>query len=257
MLVTTSYAPTEFMNAKAKALAQELGGRWVDRRRESLARLQQRYQDYDILIVTGQDIRYVRGQSPPLFFHPSVSLVRIKRLLKGEKDSMLSACGVEAGDVVLDCTAGLASDAIVFSYQVGVNGRVIALESERIPALLTREGLRSYESDLEPLNEAMRRVELLHANHLDYLRNQPNRSVDIVYFDPMFRQPVEDSAWISPLRSLANVRPLSAGAVLEACRVASKKVVLKELHGSGEFERLGFEIVSSTNTKVAYGVITC
>ncbi len=46
---------------------------------------------------------------------------------------------------------GLASDAIVFSYVVGAEGRVTALESEEIPAMLIQEGLVQYESEIPEL----------------------------------------------------------------------------------------------------------
>lgn len=257
MLVTTSYDPSEAMIAQAQDIANELGGRWVPRKRESLTRLRKLYKIERLIVVTEQEIRYIDGDASPLFFHPSIALVRVKRLLKGEQDAMLAASKAERGDTVLDCTAGLASDSIVFSYQTGASGQVIALESEVVTAMLIRRGLRSYLSEVEPLNEAMRRVQVVHAHHLAYMQGLPNHSVDIVYFDPMFRKPVDDSAWISPLRQTANEEPLSIAAIVEARRIARKAVVMKELRDSGEFERLGFQIVSGANSKVTYGVITC
>jgi hypothetical protein len=83
----------------------------------------------------------------------------------------------------------------------------------------------------------------------------PDRSVDIVYFDPMFRRPVLSSSALRPLRSQAEERPLSEAAVREAVRVARRRVVLKDHRDSGEFERLGFVRRRVSSSKVAYGVI--
>ena len=95
----------------------------------------------------------------------------------------------------------------------------------------------------------MRRIEVRHSHHLDYLKSLPDQSVDIVYFDPMFREPITDSASINPLRHYANGEPLDAESVREAIRVARKTVVMKEARSSGEFERLGFALPERENPK--------
>jgi 16S rRNA (guanine1516-N2)-methyltransferase len=71
----------------------------------------------------------------------------------------------------------------------------------------------------------------------------------------MFRDPLHSSTGISPLRSFANERMVTAESVDEAKRVARKCVVLKEQRDSGEFERLGFTKDPRIHAKVAYGVI--
>ena len=102
----------------------------------------------------------------------------------------------------------------------------------------------------------MRRISVVNEDYLDYLRQQPDNSVDVVYFDPMFRKPLTASSSISPLRGVADHRPLSEDAVVEAFRVARLRVVMKEASGSGEFARLGFHsLVGGKYSKVHYGVI--
>lgn len=102
----------------------------------------------------------------------------------------------------------------------------------------------------------MRRIEVRHSHHLDYLKSLPDRSVDIVYFDPMFREPIAESASIHPLRHYANGEPLEMESVREAVRVARKTVVMKEARSSGEFERLGFTLPERGKSKITYGVIS-
>ena len=255
MLVTTSHDADEGMVEKAARIARELGGRFVPRDCMSVAKLAAVHGDDNVLLVTERELKLYAGGGQSLFFHPGMSLVRVKRLMNGESDTVVDVSGARRGDEVLDCTAGLAADAIVFSYAVGSEGRVTAVESEPALWLLVREGLTSYVTPLDEVNAAMRRIRLVLGDHLGILRTLPDRSVDIVYFDPMFRKPVERSSAMNPLRAVANHAPLSPEAVEEARRAARRTVVMKEHRDSGEFERLGFRKLARSHSKIAYGVI--
>lgn len=258
MLITTAQRQSPLNEAKAQQLARELHARYVPREKRSLARLRRDYDEDDILTVAEQVLRFYAGggdDSQPLFFHPSMAAVRLKRLQQGEKDNLLLACKISPGDEVLDCTAGMASDSIVFAHAVGARGKVVAVESAPITALITREGLRTYTSDIEGLEAAMRRVQLIQASYIDVLRGLPSQSFDLVYFDPMFRKAKHDSNWITPLRMLANHEALCQEAIVEAMRVARKRVVVKERRESYEFARLGISNVQYFSGDIAYGVI--
>jgi 16S rRNA (guanine1516-N2)-methyltransferase len=255
MLVTTSYKPTEQIIAKSQQIAAELGGRWVPRRQFSLPALRRRYTETEVMLLTEQELRYYRSDDTALFFHPSTAAIRIKRLERGETDPLLTLAEIAAGDSILDCTAGLASDSIVFSYAVGPSGQVTALESESTLVVLLREGLRHYQSPLPALNDAMRRIVLQHSDHLTLLRKMSDQSVDMIYFDPMFRSPITESSAMLPLRMLANGEAIQIEAIIEAKRVARKKIILKEHKDSSEFSRLGFTLGFRSQTNIAYGVI--
>jgi 16S rRNA (guanine1516-N2)-methyltransferase len=255
VLVTTSYNPSAELVAEAARLSDLYGGRNVPRKKYSLELLRRNYKDSSVLLVTREEIRYYEEDHPATFFHPSMSLVRVKRMQRGEPDLLIEASGAVSGDRIVDCTAGLASDAIVFSYVVGTEGRVTALESEKIPAMLIQEGLVQYQSEIPELNAAMRRIEVMHTHHLSYLQQLDSQSVDVIYFDPMFRSPIEESHAISPLRHRANDEAVSLASIAEARRVARKSIVLKENRDSSEFARLGFEHVLRSTTKTTYGVI--
>ena len=254
MIVTTPHKPSEDLIAYAMRISKELGGRFVPRKQDSLTLLRQRYSDDRLLVADDQGLRYYEDSDTPLYFHPSMAYVRVKRLRKGERDPLIDVSGCVPGDIVVDCTAGLGSDSIVFSYAVGAGGRVTALESEQVLSTVIREGLQSYQTVHEDVNEALRRIIVRCTNHKSWLEAQPDKSVDIVYFDPMFRQPLHDSSSIQPLRGLANREALDAYSIQQAVRVARKSVVLKEHRDSGEFGRLGFERKHAN--KIAYGVIT-
>ncbi|AJY77089.1 class I SAM-dependent methyltransferase [Paenibacillus beijingensis] len=257
MIVTTTEKPSASARLKAAELAGELGGKLVERRNRTLKQLSERYSDAELLVVTSGELRYYREASEtPLYFHPSMAYVRVKRLRKGERDPLVELSGCRPGDSVLDCTAGLGSDAVVFSYAAGPEGAVTALESEPVLCAVVREGLKSYRTELPDVNEALRRIEMVCADHASYLTSLPDNSFDIVYFDPMFRQPVTESSALEPLRALANHEALSPETIAQAVRVARKKVVIKEKNNSPEFERLGFERCPVKKTSaVGYGVI--
>ncbi|MGZ7441656.1 class I SAM-dependent methyltransferase [Paenibacillus sp. TH7-28] len=256
MLITTGDRETPAVLQRAQDLAALTGATRVPRRRTSLAKLAERYGDGDILVIMEQGVRLHRAGQEPLTFHPSMGFVRAKRLLKGESDAMLEAARAAPGDFIIDGTAGLGSDASVFAIAAGPKGRVLALEDSFPLWALLHEGLKRYVSGVPEFDAALRRIETKRANHLEVLRSMPDKSADIVYFDPMFRHPLEDSSSISPLRAFANAGRLSPEAVQEACRVARKTVVMKEQKESGEFARLGFDASARAHTKITYGVIT-
>lgn len=255
MIVTTTYRAGRDAQERGRALAREIGAQFVVRGRRTVPDLLQRTGQREAFIYGDRHIRYVSADGADLHYHPSLSMVRIKRLLAGEDDPLVAAARIRPGDRVIDCTMGLASDAVLLAHAVGEEGRVTAIESERVLYVLAREGLAMHESGLPELDAAMRRVRAVHADHLDYLRRLPDKSVDVVYFDPMFRHSGEGAA-IGSLRPLANSGKLRSEAVMEARRAARRCVVLKEHTSGGEFERLGFAFRSGW-PRIAYGVIDC
>ncbi|WP_025699230.1 class I SAM-dependent methyltransferase, partial [Paenibacillus forsythiae] len=233
MIITTGDRPLTEVAARAERLAERLGVPYAPRGNQSITKLFSRYEG-EILVVLLEGTRLLRPGRPQLQFHPSMGFVRAKRVLKGEGDPMLEAAGMAPGDSVLDCTAGLGSDALLFAVRGGERSRVTALESSLPLYALLAEGMASYASGIGEVDAALRRINVVHSDHRSYLASLPGDSVDIVYFDPMFREPLEDSAAISPLRAYANSDSLAPGSVHEAVRVARKAVVLKEKRGSGE-----------------------
>jgi 16S rRNA (guanine1516-N2)-methyltransferase len=253
LVVTTGLREKQEYVRVAHEYAIEIDAPYVQRRDRTLEQLREEYETNTLLVVANKVKLYVGEEE--FFFHPSMANTRIKRLKSGENDIVIDRCGVQLGDTVLDCTLGLGSDSIVFAHVVGDTGRVIGLEASQVIATLVRRGLQELVVDTKAVNEAMRRVEVVCADHLDYLRTQPDRSVDVIYFDPMFRRTVQKSDAIEPLRHLGDDRPLSVEAVEEAKRVARRCIVLKERWYSQEFKRLGFVLPRKSSGSTNYGVI--
>jgi len=126
MIVTTAQKLNERLVTKAIEISQELEVTYVPRRDRSLQRMYEEENTNEVLVVLQKQLKwYVNGIEDPFFFHPGLSVVRIKRLLRGDNDIMVQACQLQPGDSFLDCTLGLAADAIVASFVVGDEGRVL------------------------------------------------------------------------------------------------------------------------------------
>ncbi|RKP56946.1 SAM-dependent methyltransferase [Cohnella endophytica] len=255
MIVTTTERPQESTVEKAVQLAAELQSVYVPRGNKTIRALRVLRNIDEVLIVGPADIRLVQEGQHLFYYHPSMALVRLKRLRDGGNDTLLTVTGASPGNTILDCTAGLCSDSLVFSYAVGREGKVIALEASRVVHAIVREGLLTYETGLADIDAAMRAIQTASGRYQERLPELEDKSADIVYFDPMFEKPVTTSSSLIPLRSQAFREPLDELSVRHAIRVARKKVVLKDHRDSGQFERLGFSPARMSGSAVAYGVI--
>ncbi len=251
MIVTTGLKPSPATREHAKELAERFQLPLIERREYSLAFLRRKHQTDGIIVVSAKGARIERKEGQPFFFHPNTAAFRIKRLERGDTDTMLSACQIKPGDAVLDATLGLGSDAIVFSYAVGPTGRIVGIESEKTVACIVADGLAHWQGSA-PLQEAMRRIEVVMGDHLEILKELPDRSFDVIYFDPMFETTVEESSGISGLRGFANYSPLISEGVNQALRVARRRVVLKEGKAGKLYERFGFTPFRNREHHVVY-----
>ena len=254
-IITTITKVNTDLIYQAQALAQKLNKKFVTRNNLSLERLKQDNNVDNILIFTKDGLKAHTSQGD-LFFHLNMAQLRILTLNRNQKDHMVEAMDLKPKMSVLDCTLGLGTDATVASYIVGENGKVVGLESATLIYLITKYGLANFNHDNIAINHSLRRIESFNLHYLDYLKAQGDNSFDIVYFDPMFRKPIQDSANFKPMRAIANMEQLQSKALVEALRVAKKRVVIKETKDSMEFERLNIsQIYGGKYSSVSYGVI--
>lgn len=255
MIVTTGGRTDRSTVIFARRTAEEMGGTFVERKKQSLSEMKLAFSEPVLVIGRNRIECHFPHKEEPLFFHPNSAMFRVKRLLRDEKDPFAEALGLKKGKTVLDCTMGLGSDSIVASYLVGNTGKIIGLEGDAIISYIVKTGLASYKSGLKQLDESMKRIEVIHTDHLDYLKNcQPNE-FDVIFFDPMFQEEIEEASNFTPLKPLALYSPLTIQAIHEAKRVAKEKVVLKDHWKSSRFEELGFRQIQRKSSKFHYGVI--
>lgn len=242
-------------DADFRQMLQESGIAYAPRNRKSLARLAAENDAQAVLVWQPDGPVLYHGQEK-VFFHPSMAKVRLAAYRNlGVPDPMVKAMRLEEDDAVLDCTLGLGADAVVAAF-FARRGRVVGIEASLPVSCTVKWGMKNYHSSMKWLEEAVHKVEVYHADHLGYLKKLPAQGFDIVYFDPMFRKPLLSSQAISPLRRYACSEPLRIEAIREACRVARKRVVIKERKDSGELERLGCQqVVGSENNRIGFGII--
>lgn len=237
------------------AFLQDSGFKFVPRNHKSIGLLALENQADGVIVWEKLGpVLYVGEEK--FFFHPSMAKNRIAFYRNEHRhDPMIQACQLEKGDSFLDCTLGLGADSIVASY-FSQTGCITGLEHQPAVAQVISWGMKLYQSRMPWLDEAIRRIKVVNQDHKLYLSNLADESYDLVYFDPMFQKPLLNSQAISPLRKLADHAPLEVAAIKEACRVARKRVVMKDLSTGQELERLGFtKIVGGRHNRLAYGVI--
>lgn len=254
-VVTTAREPNEGMKRLAKRAAGQFKIPYVPRGALSLQEIKDAFGISLVLSMT-KNGWVLHTEGGDLFFHLNMAKLRIKNLRAGQNDHMADAMRLAAGMSVLDCTLGLASDAVVSSFAAGGSGRVCGLEASPYAAFVIKEGLAAFQSGDALVDAALRRIEVVQEDYRDYLARQPDKSYDIVYFDPMFRRPIAESAHLKPLRCVADYSAVTAETLEQAKRVARQRVVFKENSGSREFERLAFpKVLGGKYSSVHYGVI--
>jgi 16S rRNA (guanine1516-N2)-methyltransferase len=231
--VTTSGRLREELIARARAAAREWGVPFLARRsKEAIT-------DWlgsraEALIVFGHEGVELWDSEGHQGFHAGMAHLRRLRLTAGEPDTFVRMAQLRPGDAVLDCTLGLAQDALVASLAVGPQGRVVGVE-KRLPLYaLISAGLKTYE-----LGPDSGRIEVVHADAHEYLRTLPARSFDVVCFDPMFARPSKAQPGFDMLRRFADHGPLSREALEEGRRVARRWVVVKGAKYSDDLKKLG------------------
>lgn len=250
IIITTSQKVNVVLENKAIKLAQFLHSEYIPRK--DIVNLNN--QRYIYLVVTKEGL-VCHHYKQKLFYHPSMAMLRLKRIHKGEEDILTSLCEDIKGLKILDCTLGFGSDSLVFSYLVGINGQVTALEKSPLIYSIVNDGFKGNYSKWIDINLYTGNVNVINEDYVTYLKKCPNKSFDIVYFDPMFDKPIEQSIHLDPLRFFAEEKPLDIESINQAIKVATKKVIIKN-HKGFDFSKLGITKVFTKNaSKVQYGVI--
>jgi hypothetical protein len=258
LLVTTALKVTIATEQKAAALAAELNASAVPRQDLSLPQF---FESYPLarraLVVQAGRLLLVDRSGNELFYHPNMAFPRLGNLLRGQRDVLIEATDLRPGDSVLDATLGYAAEAILCAYAVGKSGEIQGIEAVPELGVMVREGLQTVSTDLGVLNEAMRRVQVVHlGHHLEFLKNCPDNRYDVVCFDPFFERVLDASVhMMQPLRLFGETSPLLPKAVEEARRIARRRVVVKAPRSSPLLAELHLtERVESRSGKVTYGV---
>jgi hypothetical protein len=259
LFVTTSQKPTAALLARAEEIAAELACPTERREKYGMPKLFARHPSAErAIVVAAERWQLVSRDGWTFFHHPNLAAIRLKNLLDGKRDLLLDAARLQPGDSVLDATLGYGGEATLCAWAVGEAGEVHAVEAVPELGVIVRDGLARTQTESATLNAAMRRVQVVHlGHHLDYLKTCPDDRYDVVYFDPFFDASLTPTETLSSLRAFGEHAPLLPETLLEARRVAKKRVVVKSERFSGLLDSLGISTrVGSRQSKLVYGILT-
>lgn len=254
-IVTTGGRPDEWSRTLAEKASEKLNYPFIERKKRSIARLQKDY-EASVLVAGHERFELYRpSMEKPFFFHPNSAMFRVKRLLKGETDPLVEVATLKEGDTFLDCTLGLASDSLIAALKVGASGKVLGLEQDRDVAFIVKEGLKTFPTLVQELKDAMARIDVQNTNAVAYLKEVPDNHWDVVYIDPMFTAPIDESSNFTQLREVGAIGELTKEWVDEAYRVCRRRVVIKDHFNSPMFDEFHFKQIIRPNTKFHYGYL--
>ena len=174
--------------ALAAFACQELGAAFEPRNKRSVRKISQELQAHVMVAGKNRFEYYAYGAQEPFFFHPNSAAFRLKRVARGDGEPFGSGTA-STGDSVLDCTLGLAADAMLAAYTVGEAGRVVGLEANPNVAFIVRQGMQAYDTSELPLTACMRHIEVIQSEAVRYLK--PYQTTHLMWF-----------IWIQCLRRL-------------------------------------------------------
>ena len=119
--------------------------------------------------------------------------------------------------------------------------------------LLLRRVYDSYASESEQLTNAMKRIQVISQDAVTFLQSQSEKSWDVVYIDPMFSTPIDESSNFTPLRQVGLQSSLSEEWMREAERVCKRRVVVKDHFKSQVFDQFNLKRQIRVNTKFHFG----
>ena len=239
---------------QARAWARELDAEYIMRPHNlGVDELRQQHA-LTALVVGEKDGPRIHSEAGSFAYHPGMAVLRMQQLKRGQTEHLVAALGLEPGVRVLDATLGLAADAAISAYVVGAGGRVVGLEASPLLHFAVSYGLAHYEAEDADLTAALRRIEPVQALAQDYLAQCVPGQFDVVYFDPMFRHPVNGAKGMEALRPLSYEAPLDAETLTLAKSIAPR-VVIKERSEYILREYGCQKFVGGKYSRVKYGVI--
>lgn len=252
--VTPSLKAHRELIQQSQAWAVEIGAQWIPRAGRTMEELVGAYGSR-ILVYTSRGPQLVRPEGTH-FFSLNMAELRIQHIRQGQRDHFLEALGTQEPISVLDCTCGFGADAITAAFALPQGSRIDALEVSPLLEAITQWGMRHFVHEKEDVTQALRRVHLTLGDFRKYLQDAAAPAYDVLYFDPMFRNPVATSCQFQPVRPIMDHDALRIEDVQLALKKARRRVVIKDRSlqwlaaAFPQMERYGGKY-----SRVAYGVL--
>lgn len=251
--VTTSAKLSDEGREYAKTFSEQTGYPYVERGTGSLHKW---FKQYDVLYIwTSHGWEAQSREGHRYAYHPGTAMFRYKRLKQGELEPFLAAANLQTGDSFLDTTLGFGADCLMASVTVGITGKVVGVEKSQVLSFLFQQSQQLADLRLSELTEALKRIQCVEQDAIDYLKSQQDRSFDVVYIDPMFEETIEEATNFQTHKVFATKDILTKDWVEEALRVAKKRVVVKAHYSSSVFSDYGFERQMRKTSKFHFGIL--
>lgn len=253
--VTTSLKGSVKYEQEAQYIAKQLNLDYYPRANLSAQKFCEKYDTTAYLQINGNGPSLINKSGDIHSFHIGMAQLRVQNIDKGAKDHFVSAIG-EDSNSLLDCTLGLGIDSIVASYALPNLKKIVGVEGCAPLAFITNYGYRNFVHNNKNLTAALRKIQVVAMNYNDYLLNIPKKSFDVVYFDPMFEHGIKESSQFLGLRNIVLQDSLTEISFHLACKIARKKVIIKERSFSPIFEKMGItKKVGGKYSRIKYGIL--
>ena len=254
--VTVSKDASKDLIHKAKEAARELNLPWMERR-DTLE--ETGGEDCEGLLEFTRKCPVYRTRDNLYKFHLGTAKLRIAQMKHGHADRLVKLLPDKEYLTVVDATFGAGGDSIVLSWALQGKGQIISLEKSPVLWVVGQAGISGFSDADEDVLQAIRRIHLIHDDFAHWLQQAKSNSVDVVYFDTMFRHPVKkDINNRNAFRNAACYDVLTEDVLAQAVRAARYRVIVKERPFSPVFKNPAFTYVDSKKGQsTAYGVIVC
>ena len=108
--------------------------------------------NFDALLISSEKGPQIYSKRGTLFFHTNMATLRKLNLDRMGVDHFALATQLKSGMKYLDCTLGLATDAIIAADLAGLEGIVVGVAASSFIYLITSHGLRNYLSTNATIN---------------------------------------------------------------------------------------------------------
>lgn len=225
LIVTTGLTRGAELVSRALEVSRRTGAPYVERRGGIDRLLSQTGAELCYVVSHERDSIQDRGD-PTLFVHPGLFYLKRSDGVEHPLIRAVAPVGEAPLERVIDGTLGLAGDALHLAAMLGCP--VVGVEANPALCCLVEDGLKRLgAAERRKWAAAARRIEVTCGQAEAYLASQPDASADVVYLDPMFRQPLASQPGFGLLRRLADHRPPTDALFAQAWRVARRRVVLK------------------------------
>lgn len=250
MAITTG--KNGYLANEARLLAEHYQIGFVERQNKGLNKLMQMY-DLTTIFTLANDglIAYALNNPEKLTFHPGMAVARLRLAKDGHEEPLYKAIEPFSGMHILDCTLGLASDAVSMALYIGDEGKISGLEASKALYIITDYGLKNYAANNKKIAQAIKKISVRNERYEDFLA-QSEEHFDVAYFDPMFDHGLYKSSGINALRPFADYTQLSQETLEQALRIAPKAVVkFRQNANLGlEFD----EVIKGKYSPIAFGL---